>query len=242
MDIIHLNKITFTWNDLISQVTTKNHRNNKQPSKEILVAAERAYHEGMDLLDLKAIFEVYEKADLDFGSESLEVYLPENKNKKEIIIGPGAEYLMPAKEVVVVLCTAGAPIVDAIESYSRMGDYLTMYYLDAFAVRALADLLKYVRSHIEMLAAQRGWGVGSLMQPGSLIGWDVSGQRDLYHLGHGSRIGLTLNNAHFLLPHISNSTLIGIGPHYSGKNVGSMCHECPCRDDCLWRRENVQSS
>lgn len=47
--------------------------------------------------------------------------------------------------------------------------------------------------------------------------WSVRGQSDLYRAGHGEALGLTLNDASFLLPHVSNSALIGIGPHYKGQ-------------------------
>ena len=69
-----------------------------------------------------------------------------------------------------------------MEKYSFEEEYLLMYYLDSFAVKAIGELSELLRRTVEEMAKERGWGVGPSMQPGSVTGWDVSGQSDLYRL------------------------------------------------------------
>jgi len=237
MEIINLKDINFKWEDLISFAANKRLHS---LSADMKSAAERAYVEGLKLLELKAIFELYKVEDIRQDSENINLFSYNNSNREKLLIGSRISYLFPAKEAAVILCTSGKPLADAMASYSIKGEYLMMYYLDVFAVKALAEISANIRCRIETIAGQKGWGAGPSMQPGSVIGWDVSGQADLFRLAHGEQIGLSLNDAHLLIPHISNSTLVGIGPDYMEKNIGSMCHECERKDECLWRRENVK--
>lgn len=234
--LITLDKITFTWEDLLANMKSKGKR---EPGPEMIEAAARAYSEGVGLLDLKAAYEVFDVEGID-EDKTLKLYLPAEDSRENLYIGPRIRYLEPAKKAVIGLCTAGAPIVQAMEKYAAEEEYLLMYYIDAFAVRALGEISELFRRTVEKMAKEKGWGVGPSMQPGAVTGWGVPGQSDLYRLSRGETIGLRVNDSHLLLPRISNSTIIGTGPGYKDMKVGSMCHECVRRDTCLWRRENVQ--
>lgn len=233
--LIKLDKITFAWKDLLANMKKKGGR---EPGPAMLEAAQRAYEEGTGLLDLKAVYEIFEIESIE-ESSTLNLCLSSEARREKLCIGSRVSYLEPAKQVFIGLCTAGSKIVEAMERHSLNEDYLSMYYLDAFAVRALGEMSEHLRRTVEEMAKEKGWGVGPSMQPGSVTGWEVSGQSDLYRLGGGESIGLRVNSSHFLLPRISNSTIIGTGPGYRDVKVGSMCHECVRRDTCLWRRENV---
>ena len=67
-----------------------------------------------------------------------------------------------------------------MDKYAATGDYLTMYYIDAFGVQALGEISAKARAYVETAAAGKGWGLGPSMQPGSSAGWGVEGQRDLF--------------------------------------------------------------
>ena len=235
--LLTLDKINFTWEDLLANMKSKGKR---EPGPEMLEAAERAYEEGIGLLDLKATYEEFEVEGIE-EDKTLKLYLPDKDIRENLYIGSRISYLELAKKAVIGLCTAGPAVVEAMEKYSLAEEYLLMYYVDAFAVKALGELSELLRGTVEDMAAEKGWGVGPSMQPGSVTGWDVSGQSDLYRLGKGETIGLRVNDSHFLLPRISNSTIIGTGPGYRDMKVGSMCHECVRKDTCIWRRENVQN-
>ena len=233
--LLTLNKITFTWEDLLANMKNKGKR---EPGPEMLEAAERAYREGIELLDLKAVYEVFDVDGIE--EDVLMLCLPREDKREKLYVGPRISYLEPAEKAVIGICTAGTAIVEAMEKYAAEEEYLLMYYVDAFAVKALGELSELLRHRVEDIAKEKGWGVGPSMQPGAVTGWNVSGQSDLYRLVRGETIGLRINCSHFLLPRISNSTIIGTGPGYKDMKVGSMCHECVRQDTCLWRRENVQ--
>ena len=234
LEIITLRELKFGWEDLAAASRKSGRR---AAEADISAAARRAYDEGRALLDLRAVYEIYGKEEIAEGCQSLSLRCGDRR--ENLFIGPRIGYLFPAHEVVIALCTAGDALVQDMKSSAEREDYLMMYFLDSFGVRALAEMSAHLRAEVEGIAAAKGWGVGPSMQPGSVEGWSVRGQADLYRLGHGEALGLTLNDASFLLPHISNSALIGIGPHYKETKVGSMCHECPRHDSCLWRRENM---
>lgn len=236
MEIVRFDLVGFSWQDMLAAAMKKERR--KKVSDDMLMAAQRAYEEGALVLEMQSVFEIYEKKSC---REYVELSLPVC-GTEWIYIGPKASYLAPAEEIAVLLCTVGKPLTDLIHEYAKSEDYLMMYYLDVFGVQVLGEISSKMRSRVKSLALERGWGVGPSMQPGTVEGWSVNGQRDLYRLGHGEKIGLTLNDASFLIPHISNSSIIGMGPHYLESEVDSMCHECPRRNKCLWRRENVEES
>ncbi|MEG1824758.1 MAG: hypothetical protein RRY12_02340 [Cloacibacillus sp.] len=236
MKILTLDEITFTPQAMFAR--SQKSRRRKSPSSEMIEAADRAYLEGLKCLEMRYVVEIYQKLENESDAENITLSLP--GGSAEILhVGPRAGYLLPAKEIAVALCTVGTPLISLMNKYGESGDCLMMYYLDLFGVLALSDVSTAMRNYVADAASEKGWGVGPSMQPGSVAGWEVCGQRDLYRLGYGEKLGLSINDASFLIPHISNSSLIGLGPHYSANHVGSMCHECPRREECLWRRENI---
>ncbi len=234
MAVLRFDSIDFSFDDMLKNLRQKN--GGREVSEEMARAAEEAYREGSKVLDLRSSVEIYGSRDCGKNYIALTRCGAE---PERIYIGPKAGYLIPALEAAVVLSSAGAGITDLMNRYGEEGDYLTMYYLDAFGVQALAEVSQKARAFVESAASAKGWGVGPSMQPGSVDGWGVEGQRDLFRLGRGSEIGLDINDSSFLIPHISNSALIGIGPHYSAEKSGSLCRECPRWGDCLWSRENT---
>lgn len=236
MEILTLDKVSFNWEDMISRPLGKR-ENPRRLSPDILEAAEKSYSEGVGLLEMRAALEYYEVVKTDLGSGKITITLHGGSDMEELYIGPRIEYLRQAKELAVVLCTAGKPIVDAMDRYSKNEEYLMAHYINAFGVMALAELYMFALRRIETRAQEMEWGVGPSMQPGSVAGWGVEGQKDIYRLAHGEQLGLVINDGSFLIPQISDSAVIGVGPDYETKTVGSMCHECPRRDTCPNRRE-----
>lgn len=234
MTVLRFDSIGFSFDDMLENVRRKN--GGRGISQEMADAAAEAYREGAKVLELRSSVEIY----LTCAVKGNYIELSHGNGKTEkIYVGHSAGWLVPAAEAAVVLSTAGAGITELMDKYGASGDYLTMYYVDAFGVQALAELSAKARAYVEAAAAANGWGVGPSMQPGSVEGWSVEGQRDLFRLGRGEAIGLTVNDSAFLVPHISNSTLMGMGPHYSPDTPSSMCRECPRFSACLWRKENL---
>ena len=234
MAMIKFDGINFNWDSMLKEIKKRKGEEKLQPEME--EAAKKAYNEGVPRLKMQAVIETFDVDGIE--NESLLLSVP-GQGIEKIHIGPKTGYLMPAEKAAVIFCTVGSPLVDLMQQYEEEGDYLTMYYLDVLGVKALAEVAEKMRRHVEEEAVKNGWGVGPFMQPGSVDGWTVEGQRDLFRLARPERIGLRLNDSCFLLPRISDSALIGMGAHYDSSKVGSMCHECPRREQCLWRRENA---
>ena len=116
--------------------------------------------------------------------------------------------------------------------------YVSQNLLDTVGVMALGTLGDEIRERVENQAAEKGWGVGPALSPGSLSGWPIRGQRDICALLPLDEIGVRLNEHCVLEPHKSVSMLIGMGPDYDSAHVGSVCHFCCLADRCWRRRED----
>ena len=97
-----------------------------------------------------------------------------------------------------------------------------------------------IRDRAEEVAVEAGWGVGAALAPGSLVGWPLEGQREVCGLLPLQEVGVHLNAYNVLEPHKSFSVVIGIGPGYQGKHVGSVCKFCALQDTCWRRREDPE--
>ena len=234
MEILEISGVSFGWEEMVSNALKKGRK--RKPSEDMISAVKRAYEKGLVCLDMRSALEIYKK---ESDGDGYIVISQEGGTCEKLFVGSKAGLLAPAEEVAILLCTVGSRLIDSMRESEKAGDYLLMYYLDVFGVLALAGLSSKAHARVSEIAASKGWGAGPVMQPGSVPGWSVEGQRDLYRLAHGEKIGLTLNDASFLIPHLSESSLTGIGPHYGGEPSVTMCDDCPRRDKCLWRIENV---
>lgn len=117
--LITLDKITFAWEDLLANMKRNTDR---KPAPEMLEAAESVYKEGIGLLDLKGIYEVFDVKGL--VDDTLMLCLPRKDKSEKLFMGPRVSYLEPAKKAVIGLCTAGPAIVEAMERYSVEEEYL----------------------------------------------------------------------------------------------------------------------
>ena len=208
-------------------------KENKSPrTSSIVNLIERAFDEGCKLLDIKAIICVYSKKDND--ADTLYLETPEGAGFRINAAGAAA-YFSPAREIAVALCTVGGNLEKQIDN-CRDKDPLFAYYLEKLGEYALSDIGGEARKYIENLAQKDGCGVSPTLLPGSVSGWNVTGQRDLFYLGHGGDIGLSINEASFLIPRMSKSFIIGIGKEYKDTISKSLCDKCPKFSICSWRR------
>jgi hypothetical protein len=150
-------------------------------------------------------------------------------------LGPKAYLLAPAERVLVSVCTIGPALEQRVHELQAGRDALAGYLLDSAGVVALSAVGEAVRCLAEEAAAERGWGVSPSLSPGSLVGWPLTGQRELCTLLPLDEIGVQLNAHCVLEPHKSVSALIGLGPGYESSHVGSVCKYCALQDTC-WRR------
>lgn len=150
-------------------------------------------------------------------------------------LGPRAGLMAPARLAQVAACTIGSGLDRRVERLRAEGREQEARYLDSVGVVALGEVADLCRRLVEQEAARRGWGVSLCLMPGSLQGWDLAGQRDLCVLLDLKALGARLLPNHFLVPHKSSTSLIGLGPGYEAEKVESACRWCHLAASC-WRR------
>ena len=155
-----------------------------------------------------------------------------------LTIGPMVELMAPATQVLAAVCTIGPALERRVEELNRSGEATLAYMLDAVGVMALGEVGEAIRVLAEERASSRDWGVGPALSPGSLVGYDLTGQREIRALLPLEEIGVELTPACVLVPHKSVSVVIGMGPEYESGHVGSICRFCSLADHCWRRRED----
>jgi hypothetical protein len=152
-------------------------------------------------------------------------------------VGRKADLLEGANRVLVSICTIGPVLEQRVHELNTEREGLKAYMLDSAGVVALGAVGEAVRCLAEEAAAEQGWGVSPSLSPGSLVGWTLRGQREVCALLPMESIGVRLNSHCVLEPHKSTSTVIGLGPGYDTKRVGSVCKYCALAKTCWRRRE-----
>lgn len=171
----------------------------------------------------------------DIDGETVRLLFDADGCETRLRVGPNIGLLRPARRALVFVSTVGQPLDDAVRERSGSGDPLGGYLQDCVGVVALAKVSEAANALAEAEASRRGWGVGARLAPGSLVGWDADRQRELCDALPVSEAGISLGDGGLLRPFKSASGLVGVGPEYPGKTVGSVCGLCRLRDGC-WRR------
>ena len=153
-------------------------------------------------------------------------------------IGPKIDLLKPAQEVAIGVVTIGAAIEEKINQLNSKNELLDGYLLNCAAFTALDAVALRLKTCIEEIAAQRNWGVGPALSPGTLPGWPTSDQRRLCALVDLSQIEVKINEFALLVPRYSLSFLIGMGSGYDSPKVGSTCHYCSLKRSCQYRHRS----
>ncbi len=153
-------------------------------------------------------------------------------------IGPKADLLAPARRALVGVATIGPALEQRVEEMQAAGQHLRAYMLDSAGVVALGAVGEALRDLVEGVVSDLGWGVSAALSPGSLVGWPLEGQRELCALLPLETIGVELTAYYVLVPHKSVSVVIGIGPDYPTRQVGSVCRYCALQKSCWRRRED----
>lgn len=169
------------------------------------------------------------------NDETLSVVTGQSGQESELHLGPHAHLMSKAEIALVSVNSIGAGLEEKVKELSQNGEELAAYFLDSVGVVGLSKVANVASAKIEQKAAQRGWGVGARLSPGSLNGWSMVGQKDLCSLLPLEQGGVKLNQSGLIIPFKSASGLIGMGPEYKSSKVGSACTLCDHKETC-WRR------
>lgn len=183
----------------------------------------------------RAAYEYFAVIGLD--GEDILLASRERNTEIRINIGPHVDLLTMAESVMISVVTVGSEMDDHITKLNQDNHLLEAYLLDSVGVVALSEVGKAVRRLAEKKALDLGWGVSELLGPGSLMGWPLTGQSVISSLIDIRKIDLVINKSCVLIPFKSASSLIGMGPSYPSKTVGSICRFCVHADTCWRKRE-----
>jgi hypothetical protein len=202
---------------------------------ELIRYAEEALALGQTLWQPKAVYGRFGVRAVD--GEEVSISSPKGAGGV-LHVGPKVDLLNDAEMLLVGVGTIGRALEERVEELQAAGESLKSYLLDTAGVLALGTVGEALRCLAEEDASARGWGVGAALSPGSLVGWPLRGQRELCALLPLEQIGVRLNEHAVLEPFKSFSVVVGLGPGYETKKVGSVCKYCALKNTCWRRRED----
>lgn len=155
----------------------------------------------------------------------------------ELRLGTGwsGRFLEKAETVIGGAYTIGPEIEQLAREASAGSRYLDCYILEQFALALLGQTAAAVNRLIEDIAADWGVGLGPLLSPGSVHGWELGDQSTLCAQLPLAEIGISCRDNGVLHPFNSLSFIIGAGKRYTQPRVGSPCELCSNWDKCIYR-------
>jgi len=204
----------------------------KTPRPALRRAAQEAAEIAMGLATPTAVYSEYVVAGISHGA----VLVRRESRHARLTVGPRATLLEPAQRLVVAVWTIGAALEERVRDLVAAGNMLLAFMLDTAGVMCLGVVGEAVWAATEERAAALGWGVSPALNPGSLEGWPVEGQRELCALLSLDEIGVSLSPYCVLEPLKSVSAVVGMGPAYPSAHVGRMCDCCTLAKTCLVRQ------
>jgi hypothetical protein len=213
-------------------------RRKRRWQPELLRDAEDAIALGETLWEPAAYYEWFEVQGVK--GEEVHLILPNGASREAVLhVGPKVDLLVSAQRLLVAVGTIGPALEQRVQELQQAGEMLASYLLDSAGVVALGAVGEALRCLAEEAAQGLDWGLGAAISPGSLVGWPLQGQRQVCGMLALERIGVRLNEYCVLEPHKSFSAVIGIGPGYESKHVGSICKYCALQDTCWRHREDA---
>ncbi len=161
---------------------------------------------------------------------------------KDRMIKPAAKicaYLKDARQIAVLVCTAGEGFSQQAMEYNRQGDYLKGYITDAFGSIVVEKSMEYIQSALEREMQNREMKITNRYSPG-YCNWDVNDQKQLFALLPEKTCGISLTESSLMVPIKSVSGIIGIGQHVRKSDYGcDICNNATCTFRKVKNKENV---
>jgi hypothetical protein len=137
-----------------------------------------------------------------------------------------------------VVCTIGDTLERRVAELWDARELPLAAMLDSVGSGAVESLAEYVNDHLCQQDVTAGVRVTNRISPG-YAAWDVAEQPLLFRLSHADAIGVTLNEACFMLPAKSISLLVGAGPQARVDHYFSQCARC-WMAGCAYRRAGMK--
>lgn len=194
--------------------------------RQVVEIAERAFIEGLSLLEPRALIRAFDVSSLNHQQLSL-------RGGSSLAGTAISQHLAGAQQVAVVVYTSGAALEKRIQQV-MVKDAPFAFALDGVgnAVNEALSLLVY--RHVSNLAAAHGWQTSLFLNPG-MIGWSVEqGQPQIFSLVNTTAIGISVNAEHVMHPRKSTSGVIGLGPDMV-PTQGPPCEYCSLNETCRYK-------
>lgn len=149
--------------------------------------------------------------------------------------GPVTTVVGGAENLIVGVCTVGAPVSQQADVYSKAGDLFRGMVLSDLASYAVDALRQELCRLWEEEAAARGQRASAPLSPGESV-WSVRDQATIFSLVDASQIGVTLTPSMVMVPIKSLSLIMGTGARPMGVEGASNCDFCTIADRCDYRR------
>jgi hypothetical protein len=154
-------------------------------------------------------------------------------------LGHSVQFIKDAEKALVGIYTVGSELENAVKKASGQGLVVDAYLFDIVGLAVLGKLGQQVNRVVQDYARKQHWGVGPLLSPGSVHGWQLEDSHNLYRLLPIEAIEVKMSPNGILLPFKSLSFLIGTGPGYQASEVGTSCAVCSKRDNCEIRKNDL---
>lgn len=220
-------EIKLVFQDLVNQFPEASRSESVLKQAAIIFDQERYKQKG------NAVFSIMRVAKITVNEAHL--FLPDNDTIIRLNLGHSTKFLGNAELVVTGVYTSDNILKEKAQQASLEKRYLDSYIFEQLAMVVLGKIGASVNSIIEKEAQKCAMGVGPLLSPGSVHGWEISDQEILCSLLPLRKIGLRCLDNGVLEPFNSLSFLIGIGPGYTKNTVGSPCEVCSRRERCEMR-------
>ncbi|HCY86639.1 MAG TPA: hypothetical protein DHV36_16005 [Desulfobacteraceae bacterium] len=216
-----------------SELVEKIQMSSSKPA--ILDAAQATFDQANGTWQPAMAYQWFDYSACDSGKTGT-IIAPLTRHRLNVDLGHSGRFISKASKVLAAVYTAGPELDKAAAAASCTGDFLGSHFLDTLGLLVLSKVETLVKLVAERTAAAAGWGVSPFLSPGSVHGWELSGQADLAGLLPISDIGVTVSEAAVFTPFKTISCLIGIGPEFDAPTVGSTCRICAKRKDCQMRQ------
>ncbi len=132
------------------------------------------------------------------------------------------------------VCTIGDALERRVAELWEARELPLAVMLDSVGSGAVESLAEYVNDALCQEGVRRGVKVTNRISPGYGT-WDVAEQSRLFRLCPADAVGVSLNDACFMLPAKSISLLVGAGSAARVDHYFSQCARC-WMPDCAYRR------
>ena len=178
-----------------------------------------------DAIQPTALFKWYDLHEVKH--QTIEGQNPISGRSIALTTGNFSPYFTQASRFMTAIYTLGPRIDALVHGLEKRGKAREAHFVYMGALAALTHTATHLTRVAENRAHEEGIGVSPPLSPGSIEGWELSGQQELCALFPLTDLGISQGDGGRLTPMNTLTVVIAIGPGFQASRVGSPC--CLCR-------------